>query len=344
MMALRAQSLDDVIDQDPLEPDLKEPTKPPRLADGTFNETLKLSYDTELKAFKAQNLRFARAMIIIMNLLGRLNGNYNPRESWKTLHDYCVRNSASDIADLEIQPSSIFIENFDNMLDFINKKLKAFQKLKAAGKDVGEAGHIQSILLGIYKQHNLRMQFQLASLLPGNNINTIVQALIKEWEATNSSDKQAAMSATYNSNKKKPSKQCQICKLDHFIRDCPRFDPNYSKGKSRPKCTDCGRMGHLNNSCWKNGKGSPPPGFEVKKPKQEESLYSFHESRYAVATCQQSFFAADSGATRHVSNNINHFDPATIRELPAPISITTANNGSIVKATHEGSVKVKGIN
>lgn len=135
---------------------------------------------------------------------------------------------------------------------------------------------------------------------------------------------------------------CRSCgTYGHKASDCKKKGSNQSSNSGGPKspnvvCTYCKKPGHKEEKCWAKQK-------DDKKKEESKSetvdialvtMFEPDETAHSAIVRDRDFFLCDSGATSHMTNNIDGmFD---LKEIDKTVQV---GNGSIVKATMMGKIK-----
>lgn len=105
------------------------------------------------------------------------------------------------------------------------------------------------------------------------------------------------------------------------------------------KCHKCGKKGHMQRDCWsKSIKSEKPEASEEKKVSKDHKNESGLSASSVLKANVNNCIIADSGASVHLTRNLEWF--SSLRKLTSPIVLSIAN-GKTLWATHVGNIEIE---
>ena len=263
-----------------------------------------------------RNLRKARTIIITAlgdKPLRAVRSATDPSSMWKKLHErYAASTTASKIAVLTSLIRMRYTAEQD-MGEYLSQLESLFSRLDAIGSSI---------------QTDMQVAILLVSLSSHESLSGTVAAIktMDEEKATwgfvsgRLIEEVRSQKLAYDAQGKSRNHTVALVQLP--------------KSKSNFRCFRCNKRGHIARNCPSKSKEKQQEtkDKDARQSQEEPKVRAALSSFGSLNNC----FIVDSGASSHISNNINHF---SLIKPTSPVKVHLADD-TVVEAKHVGTVSI----
>ena len=289
------------------------------------------------------------------NQLATLTACGSAKEMWEKLSSNYAEKSRANRMMAERDYLNCTMRRGQNMEDYIRTFDLLSTRLRALGQPLEEESQVNRLLEGLSPDYEvIRTTLQdrddltydqaCARLLANARMRPRVvfppRPRVNHVRANPGDGEAVGGNAAAAKPKKARKGSCYICgDPKHFSNKCP-----YNTGDSKKKiCHTCKKEGHLKANCPDGAEGVERGAFAETRnvrPWAAVAIVQEEQSAHSVNLKgeQKSCWIIDSGATHHMSNNLNWF--TKVEDLKVSKWLTLAD-ASTVKVNREGEVELE---
>ena len=265
------------------------------------------------------NVRKNRALAIIVlavdpSLLYLLHEPDDPIEVWSTLQGHFQKKTWANKLELRRKLFSCRLKEGESVQDHVKRMTEIFEELSVIGSPEENEDKVVYLLASLPKSFDM-----LVTALEANES-------VPDWDVV--------VERLLNEERKMKSDRTETAEKGLTV----------SKSQ-KPKCQECGKIGHTRSDCWqlhgrpdKDKRSKKYQNHKANKADGNHGDYGLNANASSL-NCEHKSgeWIIDSGATCHMSNNKNNFVRLELLEE----SKITIGDGKLLKAEGRGEVKLE---